>query len=433
MLTKACYRDNKSLNKQPLLLYHQIMHQTAIEIVRRLQQAGFIAYFAGGWVRDFLMQRSSDDIDIATSASVSDIQALFTKTVPVGVAFGIVIVVENGMQFEVATFRKDRGYIDGRRPTGIDPATPQEDALRRDFTINGLFYDPLTDTLYDYVGGRLDIETRLIRAIGDPHARFAEDRLRMMRAVRYATRFGFRIDPETEAAIRVHASELIPAVAMERVWQEFKKMSQFSHFDAGLIQLHRLGLLPTIFPALKGESTDQISQKVGAIPDFPPGSPPFAELLELFPSHSLQEIEELAEYLKLSKEESAFAHFYHHIQSLLNMPADWLENLERMEWAELYAHPFCKTALGMLAARLPKQDRASFLSAHENRAASLRVAIERIQNKSPLIRAEDLLKEGISPGPKMGKLLKEALRIAVNKGIEDKQELLRLLREHPEW
>lgn len=171
------------------------MLQFATSVVQRLVDAGFTAYFAGGWVRDFLMQRPSDDIDIATSATVDEVQALFPKTVPVGVAFGILLVIEGGHPFEVATFRKDRGYTDGRRPTGIDPATPEEDAKRRDFTINGMFYDPLKKQLFDYVGGQQDIKNKLIRAIGNPHDRFLEDRLRMMRAVRYATRFDFPIEP----------------------------------------------------------------------------------------------------------------------------------------------------------------------------------------------------------------------------------------------
>src|SRR5690348_7960761 len=123
----------------------------ATKVVKRLANAGHIAYFAGGWVRDFLMKQPSDDIDIATSASIDQTCSLFPKTIPVGVAFGIVIVVEEGHQFEVATFRKDRGYIDGRRPTGIDPATPKEDAQRRDFTINGMFFDPLEEKIYDFV------------------------------------------------------------------------------------------------------------------------------------------------------------------------------------------------------------------------------------------------------------------------------------------
>src|SRR6185437_5720237 len=167
------------------------MYEVATHIVKRLVEAGHLAYFAGGWVRDFLLNHPSDDIDIATSASVEEIQALFPKTIPVGIAFGIVIVVEKGHQFEVATFRKDRGYVDGRRPTGIDPASPEEDAQRRDFTLNGMFYDPLQKKVLDFVSGQEDLKKGIIRAIGNPHERFLEDRLRMMRAVRYGTRFGF--------------------------------------------------------------------------------------------------------------------------------------------------------------------------------------------------------------------------------------------------
>ncbi len=409
------------------------MQKIATKIAKQLQEAGYIAYFAGGWVRDFLMRHPSDDIDIVTSATVSEVQKLFVKTVPVGVAFGIVIVVEKGMQFEVATFRRDHGYVDGRRPTGIDYASPREDAQRRDFTINGLFYDPIAEKLYDFVGGVEDIERRIIRAIGNPHERFAEDRLRMMRAVRYSTRLQFAIEEETEKAILDHASELIPAVAMERVWNEFKKMSQFAHFDAGLLDLHRLQLLPSIFPELKGIGLREIADRLRYIPDFPKGSPPFAELLELFPHYSLPEVELLAEYLKLSKKESAFAHFYRHAKALLNMPQEWLDKLEKIEWAEFYANPSCSISLGMIAAHVPKEKRALFLEEHENRAKSLSSAIERIRNKTPYIRAEDLQREGISPSEKMGKLLKEGMRIAINQGIEDKMSILELLKKGSIW
>lgn len=409
------------------------MFNVAKQVVKRLQDAGYIAYFAGGWVRDFLMQRASDDIDIATNATVDEVQKLFPKTVPVGVAFGIVIVVEKGMHFEVATFRRDRGYVDGRRPTGIDLATPEEDAQRRDFTINGLFYDPMKEKLYDYVEGATDIKKRLIRAIGNPHDRFAEDRLRMMRAVRYSTRLQFQIDPKTEQAILAHARELIPAVAMERVWQEFKKMSQFAHFDQGLIHLHRLQLLSTIFPTLKDISLEEVTKRVRFIPDFPKGSPPFAELLELFPTLSLEEIEALAEYLKLSNEESAFAHFYHHARALFSMPKDWLAKLEKIEWAEFYANPFSAISLGMVAAHIPSSERAHFAKEHEERQKSLAPAIQRIREKNPYLRADDLLKAGVPPGEKMGKLLKEAMRIAVNEGIEDKAKLLEKLKKSSLW
>ena len=233
----------------------------ANKIVKKLYEEGYTAYFAGGWVRDFLMHRTSDDIDIATEASVEDVQRIFPKTIPVGVNFGIVIVVEEGHQFEVATFRKDEGYRDGRRPISVASADAKQDAERRDFTINGMFYDPMQQEIIDYVEGKKDIEKGIIRAIGNPHERFLEDRLRMIRAVRYASRFHFSIESETLKAILDHSDALFPAVAIERVWNEFCKIAAYPHFDIALITLHRLNLLPVIFPLLKDIPIEEIQSR----------------------------------------------------------------------------------------------------------------------------------------------------------------------------
>lgn len=391
----------------------------ATAVVKKLVEHGFVAFFAGGWVRDFIMQRQSDDIDIATSATTTDIQKIFPKTIPVGVAFGIVIVVQEHFQFEVATFRKDRGYVDGRRPTGIDPATPEEDAQRRDFTINGMFYDPLNQKLYDYVGGEEDIKKGIIRAIGSPHERFAEDRLRMMRAVRYSTRFNFPIEQATQIAIMAHSNELLSAVAIERIWQEFKKMSQFAHFDSGLVLLHRLNLLSNIFPLLKNFSVGEIESLVQFIPQFPEDSPTIAQLLELFPKLSLQEVLELCEYLKLSNKEKDFASFYHHAKNLLNMPDDWQEKLEKVEWAHFYANPSADLCIKIIASRYPREKEQQFLAKHTERRQLLEKAIKRIQSKNPVVKAEHLISRGIKPSEKMGMLLKEAERISINHDLED--------------
>lgn len=406
---------------------------SATTVVKKLTQAGHIAYFAGGWVRDFLMQCPSHDIDIATSASVEEVQALFPKTIPVGVAFGIVIVVQDHHHFEVASFRKDRGYIDGRRPSSIEPATPEEDAQRRDFTINGMFYDPLQNKLFDYVKGQEDIQAKIIRAIGDPHERFLEDRLRMMRAVRYATRFDFLIEQKTLSAILSHSESLLPSVAMERVWQEFKKMSQFAHFDEGLIMLHELNLLPTIFPSLRTLSVDELKVRVKAIEHFPKGAPTISELLELFPSTSLEEWFTLCDYLKLSKEDKRFVEFYHHINTQLNMPKEWLEKLEPVEWAQTYAHPHSELCLQIFAAHLPIEQKEAFLNHHLKKAEQLNTAIVRIRTKKPVITAGHLIEKGIKPGVEFGKLLKEAERISVNDDLEEPSEVLCKLEKTPLW
>ena len=405
----------------------------AIEIIKRLKEKGHVAYFAGGFVRDTLMKHPSDDIDIATTASVKEVQALFERTIPVGVAFGILIVVMEGHQFEVATFRKERGYLDGRRPTTIEPASPKEDALRRDFTINGMFYDPVANELFDYVGGQADIKKAVVRAIGNPHDRFLEDRLRMMRAVRYSTRFEFAIEPKTVEAIRDHAKSLLPAVAMERVWQEFKKMSRFAHFDKALVMLHELGLLQIIFPSLQAVSTATIIQRTAYIERFPKEAPAIAELLELFPNHSLEERLELCDYLKLSNTERDFIRFHHHVHSLFEMPHDWQEKLEPHEWATFYATEQSALMLQIAAAHFSSEDQALFFKEHASRQEALQTAIKRIRTHSPLIRAEHLIKEGISPGRQMGLLLKEAERIAVNDGLSSVDEVMKRLKQSDDW
>ncbi|HEX2578956.1 MAG TPA: CCA tRNA nucleotidyltransferase [Rhabdochlamydiaceae bacterium] len=407
--------------------------QIGASIVKKLHEAGFIAYFAGGWVRDFILQKPSDDIDIASSATVEEVQRLFPKTIPVGVAFGIVIVVQDGHQFEIASFRKDRGYIDGRRPTGIDPASPEEDAQRRDFTINGMFYDPIQDKIFDFVDGMKDLKKGIIRAIGDPKARFTEDRLRMMRAVRYSTRFNFPIESDTLQAILAQAETLLPSVAMERIWQEFKKMSQFSHFDTGLLTLHQLKLLPTIFPQLKPVSTEEIQKRVSCIEHFPKNCPTIAELLELFPNSSLQDLLNLCDYLKLSNADKEFVEFYSHAQRLLMLPDKWKEKLEPLEWARFYANSHSPLVLEIIAAHFSKADKENFLHNHLLHQQLLQQAILRIRTQSPIVRAEHLMAEGVAPGKKMGQLLQEAERISVNQGIEDRTTIIGLLKKSSLW
>src|ERR1039457_1202224 len=172
----------------------------AKEIVERLQQAGFAAFWVGGCVRDLLLGREAQDFDIATDARPEQVEKLFRKTIPVGRKFGVIIVVEGGQQFQVATFRAEAEYRDGRRPEKIIFANAEADASRRDFTVNGLFYDPLTQKIHDWVGGEKDLRAKIIRTIGVPEERFGEDHLRMLRAVRFAARLGFEIEQIGRAA-----------------------------------------------------------------------------------------------------------------------------------------------------------------------------------------------------------------------------------------
>src|SRR6185295_12914972 len=178
------------------------MEVTACRLVARLREAGHVAYFAGGCVRDLVRGDTPKDFDVATSARPEEVQKIFSRTYAVGAHFGVIVVLENGFQYEVATFRSDGAYLDGRRPVAVHFSSAEEDARRRDFTINGMFFDPAADEVIDFVGGREDLDAKIIRAIGDPGARFAEDRLRMLRAVRFATVLGFAIEPATWNALR---------------------------------------------------------------------------------------------------------------------------------------------------------------------------------------------------------------------------------------
>jgi putative nucleotidyltransferase with HDIG domain len=225
--------------------------QTAFAIIRRLRDHGYTAYYAGGYVRDMLLGTSErGDIDIATDASPRTVADLFHHTVGVGEAFGVMLVMEAGIAFEVATFRTDIGASDGRHPDAIAATDARTDALRRDFTINGLFFDPLDRGVLDFVGGREDLAAGIIRAIGDPAQRFEEDYLRLLRAIRFAARFGFAIEAYTWAALRAAVAG-IERISRERVFQELDKMLRGPAPHRALRLLDEAGLLGIVLPEVK--------------------------------------------------------------------------------------------------------------------------------------------------------------------------------------
>ncbi|MBX3435977.1 MAG: CCA tRNA nucleotidyltransferase [Planctomycetaceae bacterium] len=226
----------------------------ATDVVRQLVAAGFVALWAGGCVRDLMRGRTPKDYDVATDARPDQVREVFgrRRTVPVGESFGVILVngpPKTAGQVEVATFRTEGAYADGRRPDSVTFATPQEDASRRDFTINGMFFDPLTDTLHDYVGGEADLGRGIVRAIGDAHARMSEDKLRMLRAVRFAATLDFAFDESTAAAVREMAPQ-ITVVSWERITQEIKRMLVDPHRERAMRLCHELRLLAVIFPEL---------------------------------------------------------------------------------------------------------------------------------------------------------------------------------------
>jgi len=209
--------------------------EIAKEIVACLQQAGFTAFWVGGCVRDFLLGREPQDFDIATDAKPEQVEKLFKRTVAVGRKFGVMIVVEGGHQFQVATFRAEADYQDGRRPEKIIFANAEADASRRDFTVNGLFYDPLTKKIHDWVGGEKDLGAKIIRTIGKPEERFGEDHLRLLRAVRFAAQLDFEIEPKTFAAVKKLAPK-IKIISAERIRDELLKLFSPPQLDRGARQ-----------------------------------------------------------------------------------------------------------------------------------------------------------------------------------------------------
>ena len=225
------------------------MDAGVLHIIRKLRDAGFEAYVVGGVPRDMLMGRQPKDNDIATSATPDDVEKLFEKTLSVGAHFGVMIVVLNGEQYEVATFRKDAAYSDGRHPDAVTFSSVREDVERRDFTINAIMYDPVEEKYLDYVGGREDIKNKIIRAIGDPQKRFEEDHLRMLRAIRFAYRFDFEIEPATWEALCKLAFK-INFVSAERIGDELTKILMSPRAGKAIKAMQRCGLLKEILPEI---------------------------------------------------------------------------------------------------------------------------------------------------------------------------------------
>lgn len=404
----------------------------AKSIVAKLARAGYIAYFAGGWVRDYVMGHPSEDIDIATNASPAEIMDLFPQTILVGLAFGVVIVMIEGHQFEVATFRKDLRYIDGRHPSGIEMSTPLEDARRRDFTINGMFYDPLEGIIHDFVHGQEDIHRGIIRTIGDPHERFFEDRLRMLRAFRFSARFGFAIEPETQEAIRENADQLFPAVAMERVWQEFNKMVAYPRFEDAIVEMHRLTLLDVIFPEIAGMHIKELRQRVKHFSHFPPHCPTILYLMEILMSLPFVQRMEIAKRLKASNKDFKLLEYMETLELAIKQEQS-TQHIDLHCWSTLFANPDWELGIYVLATRYADDKYQQFLQKYVERFKELEPHVQRLRMGKPLITAAILQQQGIPPGKRMGALLKEAEKLSINKNLSDPHRILDHLVQHPLW
>src|SRR4051812_19135892 len=280
---------------------------SAIDIIKELRRHGYESYLVGGCVRDMVMGIEPADYDIATSARPEEITTIFPRTESIGAQFGVVLVIHHGHPFEVATFRSDEAYIDGRRPTGVVFTDVKTDVLRRDFTINGLLYDPIEKRILDFVNGQEDIAKKVVRAIGDPFRRFEEDKLRILRAIRFGARLGYAIEPETWKAVCLMASE-IHQVSIERIQAEIVRTLTEGQARHGVEMLHHSGLLREILPEL--QCNDHLLNCLAMLKG---GETPAFAMAVLLHETASADIEKIVQRLKFSNAEAQ------HIVSLVVM------------------------------------------------------------------------------------------------------------------
>jgi tRNA nucleotidyltransferase/poly(A) polymerase len=432
------------------------IERAARGIVARLQSAGHIAYYAGGCVRDALRGVVPKDYDIATNARPEQVQALFPRHVAVGAHFGVICVLDHGFQFEVASFRADGVYIDGRRPVEVTFTTARGDAERRDFTVNGMFFDPVASEVIDFVGGRRDLEARVLRAIGDPAARFGEDRLRLLRVVRFAAALGFQIEAGTWAAVSAQAGE-IRVISAERIRDELVKIFLSPARVAGFDLLDASGLLRAVLPevdALKGCEQP---------PAFHPEGDVFVHtrlMLSLLPetvsiplvfSVLLHDIGKPACFSQDPAEGNRIR-FSGHEHAGAEMTLRIMERL-RFSRAEIEAtveavrqHMAFKDVQQMRVAKLKRfMARPGFedeMELHRVDCAGshglldnhvfLRAKQEEFAREplipKPFVTGHDLIALGLKPGPKIGELLEAAQTRQLEGGFADREEALEWAR-----
>jgi poly(A) polymerase len=431
--------------------------ELAIDVVQRLRDAGHEALWAGGCVRDELLGLIPKDYDVATDARPEEVRRLFKRTVAVGATFGVVEVLgpysaDGTHKIQVATFRSDVSYSDGRHPDAVVFSSAREDALRRDFTINGMFYDPLGEKLIDYVGGQEDLRAKILRAIGDPTTRIEEDKLRMLRAVRIATRFGLTIDAATHAAIGAMADQ-ISVVSAERIAEELRKLLVDPNRSHGLNLLLETGLAQAILPevvpmkglpqglpsAPNGDLWDHVMlvlDKLQPEPSFPLA---FAALLH-----------DVGKPRTVGRTPDRYTFYYHeHVgcrmasEICLRLKLANAER-ERIEWL-VEKHQFLSDArkmkLSKLKTTLAHTGIRELLSLHRADAVASGRSLDHVEfceqllgewtpadlNPAPLLTGEDLKQRGLEPGPLYKKLLDTVREAQLDGTAKTREDALQLV------
>jgi poly(A) polymerase len=426
----------------------------AIAIVKRLRAEGYESFCAGGCVRDMLLGKIPQDYDITTNAKPDEVAKIFPQTIPVGAQFGVVLVLVEGQPFEVATFRHDGPYLDGRRPEHVRYGSLQEDILRRDFTINGMVYDPIENRVIDRVNGQRDLESKLIRAIGDPRERFAEDRLRMIRAVRFAASLGFEIESDTFAAI-CDLSPTIREISWERIGVEMTRILTEGGARRGLELMDQTGLLRVLLPeidALKG---------VEQSPEYHPEGDVFTHtLLALGQLHAPSEtlaygclLHDVAKAVCRQRDGERLT-FYGHTEKGAAMAEAILKRLKRSRWTRERVAYLVRNHLRHTQARnmrlstlkrflgedgideLLELTRIDALSAngdlqyYEFCKQKLAELNQEEIHPEPLLRGRDLIAMGFSPGPSFHDILGRVEEAQLGGELSSREQALAWVEKH---
>lgn len=407
----------------------------AIEVVKRLREAGYQALWAGGCVRDELLGINPKDYDVATTATPQQVIELFgkRKTVPVGVSFGVVMVLGPTRacgQIEVATFRADGEYLDGRRPSEIKFCSAEEDARRRDFTINGMFFDPISEEVIDHVNGRADLALQVVRAIGDPVARFTEDKLRMLRAVRFAATYHFELESQTADAARALRRE-ISQVSVERIAQELRRMLSHSSRAISVRQLLDVELFPELFPDLMSPVADfhevfhQLLERLSLLKSqsFEPALTAilcmrFAD--DFSDAHvGIETIGGQCRALKLSNEETQCVCW------LAESAAACVDAEQKpLHVIKPILHDGrIDLLLDFLAAVGPRQSDADFLERFRSSTDSETL------NPATFVDGRDLQQLGIEPGPEFKRILTAIRNLQLDEVITDRDQAMQRIKE----
>lgn len=389
--------------------------QTVLFIQQSLVKHGFRALVAGGAVRDLLLGRVPNDIDLATDARPNQVEDIFEKTVMVGREFGVSRVILNGHDIEVASFRKDGPYLDGRKPESIQFSSEKEDALRRDFTINGLFYDPKNSEVIDYVGGQKDIMKKVIRTIGVPSQRFGEDKLRILRGIRFHGQLNFTLDPQTLEAIKKQSGQ-IKQVSMERIRDEWGKILTSEHMLRALQKSYDTGLWGQLYPNWRFQFAEYKKLWQGRLS----GLDKAWVLWFVFHNQaSVKKLTELALEWKLPKK--LIKTMIYCQQSLAQL--DQVARIEPVDVAIFLGKPDSSLAVEIYK----RLNQGKIKDDWTNKMKKAQAYFTDGRLPGLLVNGDDLIQYGIAPGPKIAKGLRDLYRIQIKDGIKNKENLLKHL------